>query len=109
MLDYVLEHESGIYYVYEYRLDKVPDEFQSKAASRYLGAVELIAQYRTGKEKLAFVCKWLKNNQRANGTWDFGEKAKDGVYFPLSDRWDASNRVVDSTHRVCRLLEKLTG
>lgn len=30
MLDYVLNHEDGIYYVYESRLNILPNEFQSK-------------------------------------------------------------------------------
>ena len=34
---------------------------------------------------------------------DFGEKAKDGVYFPLSDRWDKTTRIADSTYRISKL------
>lgn len=103
MLDYVLRHEGGIYYVYENRLDKVPDEFQTKMASRYLTAIELLARYESGKDKLSFAYDWLKANQQADGTWDMGAAAKDGVYFPLSDRWDKTKRITDSTHRISKL------
>ena len=103
MLDYVLSHEDGIYYVYENRLDKVPDEFQSKKASRYLAAIELLARYESGKDKLSFAYEWLKANQQADGTWNMGAAGKDGVYFPLSDRWDKTTRITDSTHRISKL------
>ena len=103
MLDYVLSHEDGIYYVYENRLDGVPDEFQSKKASRYLAAIELLARYESGKDKLSFAYNWLKANQQTDGTWDMGAAAKDGVYFPLSDRWDKTTRITDSTHRIGKL------
>ena len=103
MLDYVLSHEGGIYYVYENRLDKVPDEFQSKKASRYLSAIELLARYESGKDKLSFAYEWLKANQQADGIWDMGAAAKDGVCFPLSDRWDKITRITDSTHRIGKL------
>lgn len=104
MLDYVLSHEDGIYYVYENRLDGVPDEFQSKKASRYLAAIELLARYESGKDKLSFAYDWLKANQQTDGTWDMGAAAKDGVYFPLSDRWDKITRITDSTHRIGKLI-----
>lgn len=102
-LDYVLRREDGIYYVYENRLDKAPDEFQSKKASQYLAAIELLTRYGSGKDKLSFAYDWLKTNQRADGTWDMGAAAKDGVYFPLSDRWDKTTRITDSTHRIAKL------
>ena len=108
MLDYILKHEGGIYYVYESRLDVPPSEFQSKKASRYLAAIELLAGYESGKDKLSFVYDWLKANQQSEGTWDLGPAAKDGVYFPLSDRWDKTTRIADSTHRIRKLLSALT-
>ena len=103
MLDYILKHECGIYYVYESRLDDVPGEFQSKKASRYLAAIELLTQYKSGKEKLSFAYDWLKANQQVDGIWDMGAAAKEGVYFPLSNRWDKATRITDSTHRISKL------
>ena len=103
MLDYVLKHENGIYYLYESRIDIVPDEFQSKKTSRYLAAIELLTRYESGKEKLSFALDWLKEKQSTDGTWDMGAAAKDGVYFPLSDRWDKTTRITDSTYRISKL------
>lgn len=40
---------------------------------------------------------------QADGTWDMGTAAKDGVYLPLSDRWDKTTRITDSTHRISKL------
>lgn len=105
MLDYVLQHENGIYYVYENCLCTVPHEFQSKKASWYLAAIELLSRYETGKKKLSFAFDWLKANQQIDGTWDMGGTAKDEVIFPLSDRWDKTTRIIDSTYRISKLLE----
>lgn len=104
MLDYVLNHKEGIYYVYENNLNIPPDKFQSKQASRYLAALELLARYESAKDKLSFAYNWLKANQQADGTWDMGAAAKDRVYFPLSDRWDKTTRITDSTYRIKKLL-----
>ena len=103
MLDYVLKHENGIYYVYENRLNIVPEKFQGKKASRYLAAIELLSRYQSGKEKLSFAYDWLKANQQADGTWNMGQTVKDGVYFPLSDCWDKAARITDSTYRINKL------
>ncbi len=104
MLDYVIEHNAGIYYVYESCLRKVPTDFKSKSASQYLAAIELLSRYNSGKEKLSFAFEWLKANQSSNGTWDMGVSSKDGVHFPLSDRWNTSARVADCTQRIGKLL-----
>ena len=103
MLDYVINHNNGIYYVYENCLLELPCVFQSKKASRYLSAIELLSRYKCAKPKLSFVFGWLSENQLSNGTWDMGTAAKDGVHFPLSDRWDKTTRIIDSTHRIRKL------
>lgn len=53
---------------------------------------------------LSFAYDWLKTNQQVDGTWDMGAAAKDGVYFPLSDRWDKTTRITGSTHRIGKLI-----
>ena len=93
-----------IYSVYENRIDNVPSNFQSRKANRYLAAIELLARYESGKEKLTFAYDWIKANQQADGTWDMGTASKDGVYFPLSDRWDKTTRITDSTYRINKIL-----
>lgn len=35
MLDYVINHEKGIYYIYNKRISELPKEFQSVDTSRY--------------------------------------------------------------------------
>lgn len=107
MLNHVLLQEDGIYYVYEDTLNNVPEEFQSKKASHYLAAIELLSRYETGQARLTFAYNWLKANQKPDGTWDMGTMAKDGVYFPLSDRWDKITRMEDSTYRISSLFSRL--
>ena len=86
----------------------MPENFESREASCYLAAIEVLAEYKCAKEKLAFVKDWLYKNMDENGQWDFGSKANDKVYFPLSDSWrDKENRKKDSTERVMKLLSKI--
>lgn len=108
MLDYVIAHPKGIYYIYDKPLNRPPDNFKSRQASCYLGAIELLADYKTAKEKLGFVVDWLEQFKDENGQWDMGAKAKDDVYFPLSDSWRKGEyRKEDCTYRITELLKKL--
>lgn len=106
LMEYVLAKQDGMYYIYDRPLN-APPTFEGLAASRYLGAIEILAGYRHALPQLGVVADWLEEN-RANGGWDMGPKAKDGVYFPLSDDWRRrENRMADCTERIERLLGRL--
>lgn len=108
LLDYVLASPGGIYYIYAKPLNRLPAEFSSKETSYYLAAIEILAGYKTAKEKLGFVVEWLEANRDANGQWDLGAMAKDNVYFPLSDSWrKAEDRRADCTDRIEKFLQQL--
>lgn len=62
-----------------------PDIFASKQTSHYLAALELLSLYPSAPEKLLFAAEWILRNRKADGKWDMGTQAKDGIYFPLSD------------------------
>lgn len=110
MLDYVLEHPAGMYYIYNKPLDILPECFASREASCYLAAIEVLAGYASAPAKLGFVAEWLETNRLEDGQWDMGVKAKDSVYFPLSDSWrKVDMRKADCTKRVEKLLERLRG
>ncbi len=107
-IDYLLNNDSGIYYIYDRRLAVVPQDFEGKDASRYLGAIELLARYNHSKDKLSFVVDWLEANKNGNGKWDMGKSVNDKVYFPLSDNWrKAETREADCTERITRLMNEL--
>ncbi len=87
-----------------------PPAFQSKEASRYLGALELLAEYEPPacRRQLAFAADWLLKNRDGSGEWDMGPSARDGVYFPLSDDWrTAEKRKKDCTARIRAFLAKV--
>lgn len=108
MVTYVLNHEAGIYYLYEKILNRLPESFASREANRYLSAVELLAEYRSGRESLHFVADWLEEQQNDRGMWDMGSLVKDQIQFPLSDSWrKADTRESDCTERVCRILNRI--
>ncbi len=108
LLDYIITKPNGIYYVYNKPLDKLPNVLESKEASWYLSAIEILSGYKLAKEKLSFVVDWLENNIDENGQWDLGTKANDNVNFPLSDSWKkAEYRKADCTERITTILQKL--
>lgn len=108
--DYVLSHEAGIYYIHGRSLLHLPGEFKSVHASRYLAAIEILSEYPNEycKKRLKFVSDWLNDNRDADGCWDMGSAARDGVYFPLSDSWRSPlTRKQDCTDRIEKILLSL--
>lgn len=110
LMDYVLEKEDGIYYIYSERILFLPKVFESRQASRYLAAVELLSKYRYAADKLQFVADWLNGLKKENGKWDMGKSVNDKVYFPLSNDWrKQETREADCTERISSLLSVLSG
>ena len=113
VFDYILHHPYGIYYVYG-NLDglsplcKLPAVFSSKSASRYLGAIELLAQYHADAHKLQFVADWLYAHKNEQGVWDMGSTVNDKVYFPLHNSWRRKeDRQADCTYRIQNLIDRI--
>jgi hypothetical protein len=107
---YILEHDSGIYYIYSNKLKNVPKTFQSKDASNYIRAIELLVKYDNPecKKQLQFIIKWLEKNMKAKNEWDMGKESKDGINFPLSDSWrKEEDRIKDCTYRIKKLLDNI--
>lgn len=107
-VDYLLQQEKGIYYIYDQRIADVPPIFQSREASRYLTAIELLARYRHARPKLRFAVEWLDGCRNENGRWDMGRIVNDKLCFPLSDDWRRQEtREADCTDRITRLIYTL--
>ncbi len=108
--EHILNFEKGIYYIYDRPLSVLPQEFCSRNASNYLGAVELLIRYKRASYKLGFVADWLNANRGENGKWDMGKAVNDKRYFPLSDDWrkDAA-READCTERIEKILHGISG
>ncbi len=107
-IKYIINNDDGIYYIYDRRISILPAKFQSKEASRFLAAIELLAQYKASKEQLLYVVKWLDENKNSNGKWDMGKAVNDKLYFPLSDSWRREEiREADCTERITKIMNKL--
>ena len=107
VVDYLLNAPNGIYYICEGPLIKLPKEFQSRHANRYLSALELISGYSSAPKKLHFAAQWLKNQCSPDGTFDLGTVARDMVNLPLSDNRGKEGRITDCTYRVVKLLKAI--
>lgn len=100
----------AVLFIYNSRLDILPEQFASRKANGYLSALELLSEYSLAPEKLGFAVDWLKSQQDENGLWDMDSSVKDGIHFPLSDSWrKIEDRKRDCTARVLQLLDKLEG
>ena len=109
VMDYVLNRDDGIYYIYDKKISVLPECFESRNASRYLAAVELLARYKSAKYKLKYVVDWLSQNKNENGKWDMGKSVNDKMYFPLSDDWRKSEtREADCTERIENLITAIS-
>lgn len=107
-IEHILNFDKGIYYIYDSKLTVPPQEFQSKNASRYLGAIELLVRYKHARHKLDFVVDWLNANRNENGKWDMGKAVNDKLYFPFSDDWRKNEtREADCTERIEKILNIL--
>ena len=58
LMNYVLHREDGIYYIYDKKLSVLPHCFESREASRYLGAMELLSKYKFAKGQFQ-LCKHI--------------------------------------------------
>jgi hypothetical protein len=107
---YILEHDCGMYYVYNKKLIETPKNFQSKTASAYIRAIKILSKYDNPecKMQLKFVVKWLDQNKKSGDEWDMGQESKDGINFPLSDSWRTEeDRIRDCTYRINKLRSKI--
>jgi hypothetical protein len=107
---YILEHDSGIYYIYSNKLKNIPKEFQSRKTSHYIRAIELLAKYDNPecRKQLQFIIKWFEKNMKTKDEWDMGKESKDGINFPLSDSWrKEEDRIKDCTYRIRKLLDNI--
>lgn len=109
VMDYVLNRDDGIYYIYDKKISVLPECFESRNASRYLAAVELLARYKSAKYKLKYVINWLRQNKNENDKWDMGKSVNDKMYFPLSDDWRKSEtREADCTERIENIITAIS-
>jgi hypothetical protein len=107
---YILEHECGMYYIYDKKIINTPKIFKSKITSNYLRAIELLSKYNNPecKNQLEFIVKWLDKNMISKNEWDMGKESKDGINFPLSDSWrNEEDRIKDCTYRINKLLKNI--
>ncbi len=108
-LDYIINKQEGIYYIYGGKIAQ-PPQFQSRQASYYLAAAELLSNYINSGRQLDFIARWLMQNQNISGKWDMGATVYDKVYFPLAISWrKKGDREKDCTARISKLLEKLSA
>jgi len=110
VLDYVLHHPKGIYYMYDRMISGLP-EIQDRGFFGWLKTHQLLARFGSWKDlaQEALNHIWAQRNTPGNapGTWDVGSKTarKPFTSFPLSESWRRrENRIIDSTVEVLSLL-----
>lgn len=109
VFDYMINHEIGIYYIYDEPICHLPEIFASKKSSRYIRAIELLSDYNNNLSKLTFVIEWLDEHKNMDNKWDMGSSVKDFISFPLSDSWVKEARINDCTLRIEKLINKINS
>lgn len=110
LVDWLLHQERGIYYIYDGLIADPPPVFESRDASRYLAAIELLARFPRARRQLGFAADWLESHRGENGRWDMGKAVNDKLYFPLSDDWrKTETRQDDCTRRITALIASLAN
>jgi hypothetical protein len=109
VFNYIIMHETGIYYIYNEPVCHLPAVFTSKNSSRYIRAIELLSEYKHNLTKLSFVVEWLNEHKDIDNKWDMGTSVKDFISFPLSDSWNKEARIKDSTFRIEQLISKISA
>lgn len=108
LVRHLLTRPDGMYYIYPRPLTQPPLLFAAKETSYWLAAIELLAEYPAARVQLQFAAAYLHMNALPSGQWDFGPRANDKVYFPLSDSWRTEAlRRADCTERILALLNKI--
>ena len=106
---WLLRQEHGIYYIYDGLLSDPPAVFESREASRFLSAIELLARYEHARPMLRFAVDWLESRRNERGLWDMGKTVNDKLCFPLSDDWRRpETREADCTLRIAKLIHTLS-
>lgn len=82
-IDHILSSKTGIYYIYDKKLTTPPPVFASRETNRYLAALELLAGYEPAANNMGFAVNWLLAHRDAEGQWDLGPAAKDGINHPV--------------------------
>jgi hypothetical protein len=73
----------------------------------WLESLEILAGFQSWRSVAVNVIKWLWEQRKTTGLWDFGQEVGKSCYFPLSDDWrKAGNRALDHSTRVSALLKK---
>ena len=108
LLDYLLNSDKGIYYIYDKKLMDLPERFCSKQSVRFIHAYDLLSEYSRFKDYSQTFVAWILENISENELWDFSSVAKDRIHLPLSSSWrNPQNRIIDSTLLILKILLKI--
>ncbi|MCK5129505.1 MAG: hypothetical protein KAQ68_06625 [Clostridiales bacterium] len=106
-MNYIMNYENGILYIYEGSLSRTPDEFCSRVGNRYINAYNLVSNYRISNNYSDMFVNWI-NSHEEDGLWDMSSIVKDHIDLPLSTSWRKSiNRKIDCSIKILKVLRKL--
>ena len=108
VLEYVLHHPSGIYYVYDKDIS-VPPSIQSRRFWSWCRAHQLLSRFSVWQELSTEAANWIWAQRTPERVWDSGSGVSCRPYssFPLSESWRRpANRIIDCTVETLALLAK---
>lgn len=84
-----------------------PENFSSSQLDRWFASHELLAAFPSWRKLAGSSIRWLCEQQRPDGLWNFGPSSRMSHYFPLSESWRKKNsRAFDWSARTLILLSR---
>ncbi len=109
ILDYCLDRDEGMYYIYDRKPSQCVDINDTKYFFYWMRILSILSRLNGWEHHKARYCNWVWNQMNADGLWDLTDKPGYSQYV-LSDSWRKSkNRIIDSSIYVMRFLTGYRG
>ncbi len=104
ILDYCLDMDEGMYYIYDRKPSMFVPISDTKRFFYWMRNLSILSRLKGWERHKARYCNWMWNQMSADGFWDLITKPGYS-HFVLSDSWRKSkDRIIDSSIFVMRFL-----
>lgn len=109
ILDYCLDRDEGMYYIYDRKPSVCVPISDTKYFFWWMRCVSILSRLKGWEQYKVRYCNWVWDQMNADGFWDLINKPGYSQYV-LSDSWRKSkNRIIDSSIYVMRFLTDFRG
>ncbi len=104
ILDYCLDRDEGMYYIYDRKPSEFIDISDTKYFFNWMRTLSILSRLNGWVHYKTRYCNWVWNQMNADGFWDLINKPGYSQYV-LSESWrKTKNRIIDSSIYALRFL-----